>query len=228
MTSKDSNRKYGNSIYKEGLEDWIHSELVQRPFPWLKELEEKALQDRFPVLSPASGSVLAFLVSSWKPEYILELGTGYGISLFWTISALSSFAKITTVDREPQFIEITKSFLPKIGSNSFDLEFREGECLDILQEFLNSPVTQSREFLFVDCDKIRYPEVLEKILSQGRDRKLRVAFDNVLWHGRIADPSNQAPSDQAVRKVWSMIQDSKLSYTLFPVGDGILCFDFSQ
>ncbi|TGJ98934.1 methyltransferase [Leptospira langatensis] len=226
--TKDPNRKYGNSIYKEGLEDWIHSELVPRPFPWLKELEEKALQDKFPVLSPASGSVLAFLVASWKPDSILELGTGYGISLAWMISALSSFAKIVTVDREVQFIGTARSYLSRLDPKSFELEFKEGECLDALQVFLGSSPKQSREFLFVDCDKIRYPEILEKVLSQGRGRRLRVAFDNVLWHGRIMDPSNQAPSDIAVRKVWSLIQDSKLPYTLFPVGDGILCFDFSE
>ncbi|TGN03360.1 O-methyltransferase [Leptospira dzoumogneensis] len=228
MASQNPKQKYGTSIYKEGLEDWIHSELVKRPYDWLEDLEKKAAQDRFPVLTPASGAVLAFLASSWDPDFVLELGTGYGISLFWLISAVRKNTKIQTVDREAEFIQVAKEFFAKLEPNSDRVEFTNADCSEIAKEFLEPSSLDRKELMFVDCDKIRYPEILEMILEKGKTRNLRVIYDNVLWHGRIADPENQAPSDQAVRKLWSLTKNSKIEYTLFPVGDGILCFDFKQ
>ncbi|PJZ75697.1 O-methyltransferase [Leptospira neocaledonica] len=228
MASQNPKQKYGTSIYKDGLEDWIHSELVKRPFHWLEDLEKKAAQDKFPVLTPASGAVLAFLASSWDPDVILELGTGYGISLFWLISAVRKDTKIQTVDREAEFIQVTKEFFSKLEPDSSRVEFTNADCSEIAKGFLGTSSSGQKELMFVDCDKIRYPEILEMILEKGKTRNLRVVYDNVLWHGRIADPENQAPSDQAVRKLWSLIKNSKIEYTLFPVGDGILCFDFKQ
>ncbi|TGL61384.1 O-methyltransferase [Leptospira sarikeiensis] len=220
--------KYGTSIFSDGLEDWIHSELVQRPYDWMLELEKKAAEDKFPVLSPASGSVLSFLISSWDPDFVLELGTGYGVSLVWILSSLSKNAKIKTVDRELDFIQTARSYLEKLGPEIERVEFLNADCSLAALEFLDSPISDRKEFLFVDCDKIKYPEILEMILEKGKHRNLRVVYDNVLWHGRIADPQNQAPSDQAVRKLWTLAKSSKIKYTLFPVGDGILCFDFNQ
>ncbi|PKA15879.1 O-methyltransferase [Leptospira haakeii] len=228
MPSQNPKQKYGTSIYKDGLEDWIHSELVKRPFDWLEDLEKRAAQDQFPVLTPASGAVLAFLASSWDPDVILELGTGYGISLFWLISSVRKDTKIQTVDREADFIQVAKEFFAKLEPNSNRVEFTNADCSEIAKGFLEPSSLGKKELMFVDCDKIRYPEILEMILEKGKTRNLRVIYDNVLWHGRIADPENQAPSDQAVRKLWSLIKSSKIEYTLFPVGDGILCFDFKQ
>ncbi|GBF38858.1 O-methyltransferase [Leptospira johnsonii] len=228
MASQNPKQKYGTSIYKDGLEEWIHSELVKRPYDWLEDLERKAAQDKFPVLTPASGAVLAFLASSWDPDFVLELGTGYGISLFWILSVVRKITKIQTVDREAEFIQVAKEFLSKLEPNSSRVEFKNADCSEIAKEFLGTSSSGQKELMFVDCDKIRYPEILEIILEKGRTRNLRVIYDNVLWHGRIADPENQAPSDQAVRKLWSLTKNSKIEYTLFPVGDGILCFDFKQ
>lgn len=228
MASQNPKQKYGTSIYKEGLEEWIHSELVKRPYDWLEELEKKAAQDKFPVLTPASGAVLAFLASSWDPDIVLELGTGYGISLFWILSAVRKNAKIQTVDREAEFIQVAKEFLSKLEPNSSRVEWTNADCSEVAKDFLGTSSAGQKELMFVDCDKVRYPEILEMILEKGKTRNLRVIYDNVLWHGRIADPQNQAPSDQAVRKLWSLTKNSKIEYTLFPVGDGILCFDFRQ
>ncbi len=226
--SESKPRKYGLSIFREGLEEWIDTELVPRPYPWLGELEKKAKEDKFPVLTPASGAVLSFLVSSWNPKIVLELGTGYGVSLVWMYSALSSDSGIQSVDREILFSETTRSFLKRIPGSEKNIELFTGECVELLQNFLDSPPNPNKEFVFVDCDKVKYPEIFRMLVTKGSKRKLRVVFDNVLWHGRIADPVQQAPSDQAIRDLWLELKNSGLHYTLFPVGDGILCFDFLE
>ncbi|PJZ69398.1 methyltransferase [Leptospira perolatii] len=226
-SSKHSKR--GTSIYKEGIEAWIDSDLVKRPFSWLYELEAKAKMDEIPVLGPASGAVLAFLASSWIPDRILELGTGYGVSLIWVLSGLSNSPEsIQSVDREIQFIEVAQSYLDRIQNYSNQILFKEGECLESLRIFLNRDIENKKEFLFVDCDKIRYPEILRMLLQFGKGRRLRVVFDNVLWHGRPMDPEWKAPSDLAIREFWTELRKTDLNYTLFPVGDGLLSLDFSK
>ncbi|EQA38529.1 O-methyltransferase [Leptospira inadai serovar Lyme str. 10] len=223
--SKKHPDKKGLSLYKDGLEEWIDRDLVRRPYPWLYHLEENASRDKVPVLSPASGGVLSFLVSSWAPARVLELGTGYGVSLIWIYSALSETAKIQSVDREIQFMEMTQSYLDRLVDSSSRVELLRGECVEALRRFLSS-TTDEREFLFVDCDKVRYPEILKLLRDSGKGRRLRVVFDNVLWHGRPADPDRQAPSDRAIRSFWAILKESGLPYTLFPVGDGLICIDF--
>ncbi|TGK18745.1 methyltransferase [Leptospira fluminis] len=225
--SKKQADKKGLSLYKNGLEDWIDRDLVRRPYPWLHTLEENAAKDQIPVLSPASGAVLAFLVSSWEPTEVLELGTGYGVSLIWIYSALQGSAKIRSVDREIQFMQTTQSYLDRLGADSRRIELLKGECVEVLRRFFSSSVKGEKEFLFVDCDKIRYPEILKLVRDGGKGRELRVVFDNVLWHGRPADPERQAPSDVAIRAFWGILKESGLPYTLFPVGDGLICIDFS-
>lgn len=227
-SSEKGPNKYGKSVFREGLEEWIDKELVPRPFEWMEDLENKAREDRFPVLSPASGAVLAFLARSWNPEHVLELGTGYGVSLVWLYSALGNTVRIVSVDREKLFSGTAWEFLQRIDGVGENVELRNADCVEYLDSYLDSKPPDGKEFLFVDCDKVRYPEIFSLLSFKAKDRRVRVVFDNVLWHGRIADPERQAPSDEAVRELWSLVKTSGLTYTLFPAGDGILCIDFSE
>lgn len=226
--SQDQPRKYGKSVFKDGLEEWIDSEFVPRPYTWMQDLEAKAKEDRFPVLSPASGAVLAFLVSSWRPKWILELGTGYGVSLVWMLTGAPSETRIESVDREELFSATAWEYLERIENAGERIRLQTGECLEFVGPFLDVGSPEDSSFVFVDCDKVRYPEVFTLLLQKGKGRRLRAVFDNVLWHGRISDPVNQAPSDLAVRKLWTQVKESSLPFTLFPAGDGLLCIDFSE
>ncbi|XDD51208.1 O-methyltransferase [Leptospira sp. WS92.C1] len=218
--------KYGTSVFTEGLEEKIDSELVVRPVEILYQMEEDAAREGVPVLTPASGAVLRFLVEAEQPEEILELGTGYGISLFWMASGLKRIAKIISLEREIFYIAKVRSYLEKHPFGDLDIHLLKTHCLQFLKEAEeNSNRNWSGKFVFIDCDKVLYPEIF-RILS--RLRPSVAVFDNVLWHGRIFDSSRQAPSDKAVREFWEEVKNSNLSYTLFPVGDGLLQIRFEE
>lgn len=53
--------KYGTSIFLNGLEERIDSELVVRPIDILLQMEEDAAVLGVPVLTPASGPFFVFL-----------------------------------------------------------------------------------------------------------------------------------------------------------------------
>jgi predicted O-methyltransferase YrrM len=51
-----------------------------------------------------------------------------------------------------------------------------------------------------------------------------VAFDNALWHDRVADPAQRDPDTIAIRELGRVVvQDDALVPVLLPVGDGLLC-----
>ncbi|WP_061249253.1 O-methyltransferase [Leptospira alstonii] len=218
--------KYGTSIFLNGLEERIDSELVPRPVDILTQMEKDAAALGVPVLSPASGAVLRFLVENEQPEEILELGTGYGISLFWMASGLKRIAKIVSLEREINYIARVRSYLEKHPFDHLDVHLLKFHCLQYLKEAIETPNAKwSGKFVFVDCDKVLYPEIFRILKRLEPDTAV---FDNVLWHGRIFNPSKQAPSDKAVREFWDEVKSSNLPYTLFPVGDGLLRIRFRE
>ncbi|TGL93516.1 O-methyltransferase [Leptospira barantonii] len=218
--------KYGTSVFLNGLEEHIDNELVPRPIDILFQMEEDAAALGVPVLTPASGSVLRFLVESEQPEEILELGTGYGISLFWMASGLKRTAKIISLEREIDYIGRVRSYLEKHPFGDLDIHLLKTHCLQYLKDADEDPnVNWTGKFVFIDCDKVLYPEIFRILKRLQPDVAV---FDNVLWHGRIFDPSRQAPSDKSVREFWDEVRSSDLSYTLFPVGDGLLQIRFRE
>ncbi len=51
-----------------------------------------------------------------------------------------------------------------------------------------------------------------------------VAFDNALWHDRVADPAQRDPETVAIRELGrGVLEDDRLVPVLLPVGDGLLC-----
>lgn len=217
--------KYGTSVFLNGLEEKIDNELVPRPIDILFQMEEDAAALGVPVLTPASGSVLRFLVECEQPEEILELGTGYGISLFWMASGLKKPAKIISLEREIDYIGRVRSYLEKHPFGDLDIHLLKTHCLQYLKDADETRADWKGKFLFIDCDKVLYPEIFRILKRLQPDTAV---FDNVLWHGRIFDSSRQAPSDKAVREFWDEVRSSDLSYTLFPVGDGLLQIRFRE
>ncbi len=50
-----------------------------------------------------------------------------------------------------------------------------------------------------------------------------MAFDNALWHDRVADPTQRDPESVAVREVGRLVKnDERLRPLMLPLGDGLL------
>lgn len=205
------------SIFIEGLENYIDQELIERPDSKFNEIENFAEIHSVPILSPASGAVLRHLIEINHPKRILELGTGLGYSAAWMLDTKLDFS-LVTIDRNVEMSMKAKEFIESIKQPNQTIEFIHSHILDKLKQMEN---LESFDLIFIDCDKICYPEILDIFLKQV-SKNLILIFDNVLWHGRLLDKHSVRPSDQAVQKFWTKIKESKIKQTLFPVGDGIL------
>ena len=75
--------------------------------------------------------------------------------------------------------------------------------------------------VFIDADKVNYVSYFElgiQLLRQGG----MIIVDNALWHGSVADPSDQRESTIGVRRINDvMLKDSRIDFVLVNVSDGI-------
>ncbi|MCB1189987.1 MAG: O-methyltransferase [Leptospiraceae bacterium] len=206
------------SIFIDGLESYIDVNLISRPFSIMKEVEEYAKNKQIPILSPMSGNILSYLVSITNSTNILELGTGIGYSTLWMMSTKKSL-KITTIDRNQDDQKIAEQFIFKIKAPNQEIRFIHAQCL----EYCKTHELDSYDFIFIDCDKIVYPELLDVLISKINPN-VRLLFDNVLWHGRLMKVSeeNLKPSDIAIKDFWNKIISQNIENILFPSGDGLL------
>lgn len=208
------------SIYIEGLEPFIDSELVYKPNSVFTEMETYAKEKNIPIVTAATGAVLSQLVSFLKPKTILELGTGLGYSTLWMVLGSKS-SKITTVDRHEEQAKALESYAKKMKLESqMDVTRVTGSVLEYLEE---DRLWKDIDFFFVDCDKITYPTIFRTLWPKIKPGAC-IVYDNVLWHGRVLQPDPKKPSDMAVMELWNEVKSQVSEYTLFPVGDGLLFF----
>ncbi len=205
------------SIYIPDLEDYIQDTFTNRPSPLFLEVEKHAIKTRVPILTPATGEVLQYIISQEKPNSILELGTGIGYSILWMLSTKLPL-KIISWERNKTCIQDANQFIEAFIQKDQIVIL---ENLNILDTVKNKPSFQEFDFVFVDCDKICYPELLSLLSLKMKPGSVLV-FDNVLWHGRLQKDVHTRPSDHSIQTFWDKVLTDFCNRTLFPVGDGLL------
>jgi caffeoyl-CoA O-methyltransferase len=101
------------------------------------------------------------------------------------------------------------------------IELRIGEAIQTLDALLSDGGAGAFDFAFVDADKENMDGYYERCLELLRPGGI-VAFDNVLWGGRVADPSDRSQSTDAIRALNDKLHaDERVFLTLIPIGDGL-------
>ena len=74
---------------------------------------------------------------------------------------------------------------------------------------------------FIDADKTNYLNYYTRCLALVRRGGL-LLFDNTLWNGAVADPTDETPDTQALRALNRALRDDeRISISLVPIGDGL-------
>ena len=78
------------------------------------------------------------------------------------------------------------------------------------------------DLVLVDADKTSYAAYYEQALRLLRPGGV-VAFDNALWHDRVADPAQRDTETTVLRDLGKTVRDDdRLVSALLAVGDGLL------
>ncbi len=162
------------------------------------------------------GKFLEFLCKMQNPLRILEIGTFTGFSTICMAKAISSSAKIDTIEINDELRDIIVDFLNKAGvSNKVNLHF--GDANQIIPTLKNS-----YDLVFIDGDKRDYPNYYQLIFPLVKNGGFIIA-DNVLWNGKVLDQKFIDDQTVAIRKFNNIVQNDPLvDNILLPLRDGLM------
>jgi predicted O-methyltransferase YrrM len=169
-------------------------------------------------IGSGGGSTLRFLASVLEARNVVEIGTGCGVSGVWLMRGMRADGVLTSVDIEAEHQRLAREAFNAAGFPPQRVRLIPGSALDVLPRLTDGHY----DLVFCDGDKQEYPRYLEQA-----QRLLRVggvvAFDNSLWHDRVADPSVRDADTMAIRETLDAVRaDERLMAVLLPVGDGLL------
>ncbi|MEY3692818.1 MAG: hypothetical protein RL157_142 [Bacteroidota bacterium] len=97
------------------------------------------------------------------------------------------------------------------------LDFRVGDARELIPHF-----DETWDLVFLDADKENYLTYYEMVVDRVRPGGLILA-DNVLWSGKVADPSVHDHETDALRAYNAHVAaDPRVEHQLLPFRDGIM------
>ena len=169
-------------------------------------------------VSPAAGAALRFIAATLAARTVVEIGTGCGTSGIWLLRGMRKDGVLTSVDVDPEHQRLARQAFTEAGFAANRYRLIGGRAGDVLPRLTDG----AYDLVFCDADKHEYPAYLTAALRLLRVGGV-VAFDNALWGGRVADPSENDPETLAIREVCDLArEDERLVPLLVPVGDGLL------
>lgn len=171
-------------------------------------------------IGPEQGQFMALLIRLLGARRCLEVGTFTGYSALVCALALPDDGRLTALDVSDEWTRIGRRYWAEAGvADKIDL--RLGPGTESMAAILRESGPGSFDFIFVDADKqnyVRYYELGYQLLRIGG----LMAFDNVLWGGKVADTAIQDPDTVALRTLNRMLfDDQRFDLSMVPIGDGL-------
>lgn len=206
-------------VVKEEIVSFMRTK-QKRNESFLAEIEAFARQENIPIIQHEVVAYFRVLLQTIQPKAILEVGTAIGFSALLMAENVPT-ASITTIDRNPEMIELAKKNFEKYDSRH-QISLLEGDAADIL-----STLNQEFDFVFLDSAKSKYivflPEILRNLKVGGI-----IIIDDVFQGGDIAKPIEEVRRGQrtiyrGLHKLFQATLDHPdLSASLIPLSDGLL------
>src|SRR6185436_2798533 len=169
-------------------------------------------------IGSGGGAALRFLAAVLDARAVVEIGTGTGVSGLWLLRGMRADGVLTTVDIETEHQRLARETFNDAGIPTQRARTIAGAALDVLPRLTDGHY----DIVFVDGDKAEYTAYLREAVRLLRPGGV-VAFDNALWHDRVADPAQRDAETVAIRELGKTVQEHEsLLPMLLPVGDGLL------
>ncbi|MEZ5098025.1 MAG: O-methyltransferase [Nocardioides sp.] len=169
-------------------------------------------------ISPGVGAALRLCAAALEARAVVEIGTGTGVSGIWLLRGMRADGVLTTVDIEAEHQRLAKESYAEAGIPHQRARTIAGAALEVLPRLTDGHY----DLVFCDGDKQEYAAYLHEALRLLRPGGL-VAFDNALWHDRVADPAQRDNDTMAIRELGREVAAHEgLVPALLPLGDGLL------
>lgn len=171
-------------------------------------------------VSPIQGQFMMLLVKLIGAVKTLEVGVFTGYSSLCTALALPAHGRVVACDVSEDWTSMARRYWAEAGVAD-KIALRLAPAIETLDALLAEGQAGTFDFAFIDADKENYDNYYERALKLVRKGGL-IVFDNMLWYGKVADPSVQDSETVALRALNAKLhQDDRVFVSLIAVGDGM-------
>lgn len=210
------------SLLPEAVERYVAQEISQ------ETTVQKALRAetaRMPhggmQIGADQGALLALLAKLVGARRALEIGTFTGYSALAVASALPADGKLICCDVSDEWTGVARRYWQQAGVAG-RIELRLAPAIDTLTDLLRQGGAGTFDLAFIDADKGNYDAYYEACLQLVRAGGA-IALDNMLWSGKVTDPTEHDEDTDALRALNAKIRDDRrVDACLLTVGDGVM------
>ena len=204
--------------YDQAIEEYASksTRAVDPVFRDLKEETYAKMSNPGMQVGEVEGTFLRLLVAMTGAKRVLEFGTFTGYSAMMMASALPPRGVLYTLDRDPEAVDIAKKYFSRVPYGN-KIKVIMGDARETVSS-IKSPI----DFAFIDADKEAYDLYYEATLNVLRPGGI-IAFDNMLWYGKVLDPPMDDKDANAIVAMNKKINsDERVENVLLTVRDGIM------
>ena len=205
----------------EELTAYIRDVSLREP-ELLARLREENTRGQHPSMqvAPEQGQFMGLLARLMGARRALEVGVFTGYSSTSVALALPDDGKLVACDISEEYTAKARQVWRAAGVEH-KIELRLGPALASLDRLVDEGYAGSFDFAFIDADKKNYERYYERALELVRQGGL-ITVDNVLWHGKVLDPTVEDEDTRAVRAFNRKLHtDERVWVSLVAVGDGL-------
>ncbi|THG11508.1 hypothetical protein TEA_013005 [Camellia sinensis var. sinensis] len=132
------------------------------------------------------GSIGSLIFTSPHNDVLFCFSCFTGYSSLAIALVLPESGRLVACERDMKSLEVAKRYYDRAGV-SHKVDVKHGMAADALKSMIQKGESCSYDFAFVDAEKRMYHEYFELLLQLVRVGGL-IVIDNVLWHGKVANP----------------------------------------
>jgi caffeoyl-CoA O-methyltransferase len=167
--------------------------------------------------APEQGTFLRLLTAILGTKTAVEVGVFTGHSSIQIARGLAPGGTLLCFDVSEEYTRVARRYWERAGVSG-RIELTLGSAVESLRSL---PAEAFIDFAFIDADKTNYIAYFEAIVPRLRPNGV-LAVDNVLWSGRVIDPSDQSADTVAIRACNEhILADDRVESVMMHVADGL-------
>jgi len=140
--------------------------------------------------------VLQLLTLIRRPQKVIEVGTFFGYSSIHIARGLPDGGRLTSLEIDNELAGLARHNLERAG-----LSDRVNIVMGTAADYLTTVELKSIDMIFIDADKISYPEYLKLSFPLLKDGGLLIADDAFLHGDFSTEAEDDNSSDKAVNAI---------------------------